>query len=610
MRLWVWGLVGLTAFIVLSLWKATRRRSPLVRLCLAYALVLALMGLGRGLGLTPSHQTPPPPGEPVTQSAAPPTAQVPTPSATPEPGPRGRPPHLLGHLPDGCELLPISEAASIVGRPLEFDAFTLLQGWRHGWVDCGYTERATFFPKRPGYQVSFRLSRRDSGRESDLVFLDRAPIPGGAGDVRWRANDADDGVSVRTFSSHGMDIVVSVALREPPRGVGRIEAELDLAYRLALQLRTRAQALSLEELFLRREASRAPRPHPEPVPWGPCPDVEEAVIWSGKLPPEPEWHATLEPVYFLRGRFGTRVQVIVSDKGLGLDGTEPEEVLEARERALETGREDDSPRRDGALVFVDLVSQRAWFRFGPGAPKLTLPDGRPFPSEWHGPDLQARSKSKGIVLRLKALMDAYVRAYAALGITGPPELRHARPPLPRSHVRVAVAPPPDLSLKNVWTPWTNPSFATPEPKPQGGPCALVPLPEAASLLGLPLELDAQPRHGSRDGDPLTCGYSGRGTRSPKRPRYEVELQVAERLPEPERWQPIPGEPEGRRWRVEKNDRGVSVAATTAHGVSVMARVARRDVSMVYGRTELELLTAYHFARLLSMRAQELTPGAL
>jgi hypothetical protein len=567
MRLWIWALVGLTAFIVLSLWN-------------------------------------------VTQPVAPPTAQVPIPSATLEPGPRGRPPHLLGHLPDGCELIPISEAASIVGRPLEFDAFMLLQSWRNGWVDCAYTERATFFPKRPRYQVSFRLSRRDSGRESDLVFLKFAPIPGGAGDVRWRADDADDGVSVRTFSSHGMDIVVHVALREPPRGVGRIEAELDLAYRLALQLRTRAQALSLEELFLRREAARAPRPHPEPVPWGPCPDVEEAVVWTDKLPPAPEWHATLEPVYFLRGRFGTRVQVIVSDEGLGLDGTEPEEVLEARERALETGREDDSPRRDGALVFVDLASRRAWFRFGPGAPKLTLPDGRPFPSEWHGPDLQASSKSKGIVLRLKALMDAYVRAYAALGITGPPEPRHARPPLPRSHVRVAVAPPPDLSLENAWKPWTNPSFATPEPKPRGGPCALVPLPEAASLLGLSLELDAQPRHGSRDGDPLTCGYSGRGTRSPKRPRYEVELQVAEQLPEPERWQPIPGEPEGRRWRVEKNDRGVSVAATTAHGVSVMARVARRDVSMVYGRTELELLTAYHFARLLSLRAQELTPRDL
>jgi hypothetical protein len=509
----------------------------------------------------------------------------------------------MGHLPDGCELLPISAAASIVGRPLEFDAFTLLMGRGNGYVNCGYTEQATFFPKRPRYQVSFRLSRRDSGRDADQGFLARAPIPEGAGDVRWRADDADDGVSVRTFTSHGMDIGVQVALREPPRGVGRIEAELDLAYRLALQLRTRAQALSLEEMFLRREEARAPRPHPEPVPWGPCPEAEEAVVWLDKLPPEKEWRATLEPVYFLRGRFGTRVQVIVSDEGQGLDGKEPEEVLEAKERALETGREDDSPRRDGALVFVDLASRRAWFRFGPGAPKLTLPDGRPFPSEWHGPDLQARSKGKGIVLRLKALVDAYVRAYAALGITGPPELRHARPPLPKSKLRVAVAPPPDLSLENVWTPWTNPSFAAPEPKPQGGPCALVPLPEAASLLGLPLELDAHPPHG-------TCGYSGRGTRSSKRPRYEVELQVAERLPEPERWQPIPGEPEGRRWRVEKNDRGVSVAATTAHGLSVVARVARRDVSVVYGRTELELLTAYHFARLLSLRAQDLTPGDL
>ncbi|WP_309894174.1 hypothetical protein [Archangium sp.] len=529
-----------------------------------------------------------------------------TATATPEPGPRGRPPHLLGHLPDGCELLPISDAASIVGRPLEFDAFMLLEGRTGGWVNCAYTERATFFPKRPRYQVSFRLSQRDPGREADLRFLGLAPLPGGAGDVRWRSNDADDGVLVRTFSSHGMDIVVTVALREPPRGVGRIEAELDLAYRLALQLRTRAQALSLEEMYLRREASRAPRPHPEPVPWGPCPDVEEVVSWSGKFPAAPEWHATLEPVHFLRGRFGTRVQVIVSDDGYGSDGEAPEEVLKARERALETGREDDSPRRDGALVFVDLASQRAWFRFGPGAPKLTLPDGRPFPNEWHGPDLQARSKGKGTVLRLKALMDAYVRAYAALGITGPPELPHARPPLPKRNVRVAVAPPPDLSLKNAWTPWTNPSFATLDSKPQSGPCALVPLPEAASLLGLPLELDAPPRHGSRDGDPLSCVYSGRGTRSPKRPRYEVELQVARQLPEPERWQPIPGEPEGRRWRVEKNDRGVSVAATTAHGVSVVARVARRDVSLVYSRTELELLTAYHFTRLLSLRAQEFT----
>ena len=139
MRLWIWALVGLTAFIVLSLWKLTR-------------------------------------------PTAPPTAQVPTvtATATPEPGPRGRPPHLLGHLPDGCELLPISEAASIVGRPLEFDAFMLLQSWRNGWVDCAYTERATFFPKRPRYQVSFRLSRRDSGRESDLVFLEFAPNPGAA----------------------------------------------------------------------------------------------------------------------------------------------------------------------------------------------------------------------------------------------------------------------------------------------------------------------------------------------------------------------------------------------------------------------------------------------
>jgi hypothetical protein len=497
-----------------------------------------------------------------------------------------------------------------VGRPLEFDAFSMLLGRSGGSVDCGYTERATFFPKRPRYQVSFSLYRRDSGRDADLGFLGRAPIPGGAGDVRWRADDADGGVSVRTFSSHGMDIVVQVALREPPRGVGRIEAELDLAYRLALQLRTRAQALSLEEMYLRREAARASRSHTEPVPGGPCPEEEKAVVWLGEYPREPEWYATLEPVYFLRGRFGTRVQVIVSDEGQGLDGKEPEEALEAQERALKTGREDDSPRRDGALVFVDLASRRAWFRFGPGAPKLTLPDGRPFPSEWHGPDLQASSKGKGTVLRLKALMDAYVRAYAALGITGPPEPGPARRPLPESHVRVAVAPPPDLSLKNAWTPWTNPSFAALEPKPQGGPCALVQVPEAASLLGLPLEVDAQPRHGSRQGDALTCSYSGRGTRSPKRPRYEVELQVAERLPEAERWQPIPGEPEGRRWRVEKNDRGVSVTATTAHGVSVVARVARRDVSVVSGRTEVELLTAYHFARLLSLRAQDLTPGDL
>jgi hypothetical protein len=431
------------------------------------------------------------------------------------------------------------------------------------------------------------------------------------GDVRWRADDADEGVSVRTFTSHGMDIEVRVALREPPRGVGRIEAELDLAYRLALQLRTRAQALSLEEMFLRRQEARVPRPHPEPVPWGPCPETEEAVLWLGKYPAEPEWRATLEPVYFLRGRFGTRVQVIVSgEKGQGLDGQEPEEELQARERALKTGREDDSPRHDGVLVFVDLASQRAWFRFGPGAPKLTLPDGRPFPSEWHGPDLQARSKGKGIVLRLKALMDAYVRAYAALGITGPPEPGRTRPPVSKSTLRVAVAPPPDLSLQNPWTPWTNPSFAAPPGGKMQDGCALVPLSEAASLLGLPLELDARTGRGSRKGDRFTCGYSGQSTRSPKRPRYEVELHVAKGLPEPERWQPIPGEPEGRRWRVEKNDRGVSVAATTAHGLSVVARVARRDVSEVHGRTELELLTAYHFARLLSMRAQDIAPGDL
>ncbi|HEX8438994.1 hypothetical protein [Archangium sp.] len=598
MRLWVWGFIGLTAFIVLSLWRATRRRSPLLRMFLAWTLVLALMGLGRSLGLSPPASTP----------EAPPTAQVPAPSSTPATGPRGRPPHLLGHLPDGCELLPLSEAASLVGHPLEFDAFELLQGRRYGFVDCGYTERATFSPERPRHQVSFRLSRRDSGPDSDRGFLGRAPLPGGAGDVRWRADDADDGVSVRTFTSHGMDLVVHVALREPPPGVGRIEAELALAYRLALLLRTRAQALTLEELVLRREEARAPRPHPEPVPWGVCPEAEEAVSWLDKLPPAPEWRATLEPVHALRGRFGTRVQVLVSnEEGPGLDDQEAEEVLRSNERALKAGREDDSPRHDGALVYVDQASRRAWFRFGSGAPKLTLPNGRPLPSEWHGPDLQARSKGKGIVLRLKALRDAYVRAYAALGITGPPELGpHARPPPRTGKLRVAIAPPPDLSLQNAWTPWTNPSFAAPEPKPMRDGCALVPLPEAASLLGRPLESGARHLLGSRGGNPLTCGYTEPLTRPRQRPRYEVELHVAERLPEAERWQPIPGEPEGRRWRIERNERGVSVAATTAHGLSVLARVVRRDVSVVYGRTEVELLTAYHFARLLSMRAQDIT----
>lgn len=340
-------------------------------------------------------------------------SSLPAPSGPPR---QGRPAHLRGTMPDGCELLPLQEAATLLGRPLVYDSFALLHS-RDSEVHCVYVERLTRYPVKPRYEVKLWVVPSRS-RDEDFTYLG-ALIPGAPGQMRSASMNGaglDKGMRVAAVIPSRLKLIAMVALRDVKGDRAKREAEeLDVARRLVTLLLERAAGLSPDELWRLSAARHQP---PRTGILSTLTSGYRDVVTEGFLPPERAWYDIHEPLYTLRARFGTRVKVVAFDEKEGLGGVEAEELAQAVERAFKVGRDDTSPRRDGALVVVDLATHRAWFFFGPGAPPLTLDKGRPFPSEWHGRDLKGRGQ--GIATRLRALAAAYTRAYEKQGITGPP----------------------------------------------------------------------------------------------------------------------------------------------------------------------------------------------
>lgn len=338
-------------------------------------------------------------------------SSLPAPSGPPR---QGRPAHLRGTMPDGCEFLPLQEAATLLGRPLVYDSFALLNS-RDTEVHCVYVERLTRYPVKPRYEVKLWVVPSRS-RDEDFTSLG-ALIPGAPGQMRSASMNGaglDKGMRVAALIPHQLKLIALVALRDVKGDRAKREEELAVARRIVTLLLERAAGFSPDEL--RRLA--ADRYQPRTGILSTLTSGYRDVVTEGFLPPERGWYDIHEPLYTLRARFGTRVKVVAFDEQKGLGGTDPEELAQAVERTFEVGRGDTSPRRDGALVLVDLATHRAWFFFGPGAPPLTLDKGRPFPSEWKGRDLKGRGQ--GIATRLRALAAAYTRAYEKQGITGPP----------------------------------------------------------------------------------------------------------------------------------------------------------------------------------------------
>jgi hypothetical protein len=335
--------------------------------------------------------------------------------APPGPPREGRPAHLRGTMPDGCELLPLQEATTLLGRPLVYDSFTLLHS-RDSEVHCVYVERLTRYPVKPRYEVKLWVVPSLS-RDEDFTYLG-ALIPGAPGQMRSASMNGaglDKGMRVAAIIPHQLKLIAMVALRDVKGDrAKREEEERAVARRIVTLLLERAAGLSPDEL--RRLA--AARHQPRTGILSTLTSGYRDVVTEGFLPPERGWYDIHEPLYTLRARFGTRVKVVAFDEQKGLGDADPEMLAQAVERTFEVGRGDTSPRRDGALVLVDLATHRAWFFFGPGAPPLTLDKGRPFPSEWKGRDLKGRGQ--GIATRLRALEAAYTRAYEKQGITGPP----------------------------------------------------------------------------------------------------------------------------------------------------------------------------------------------
>jgi hypothetical protein len=343
-------------------------------------------------------------------------ASVSSPPAPSGPPRQGRPAHLRGTMPDGCELLPLQEATTLLGRPLVYASFMLLYS-RDTHVLCAYVERPTRHPVKPRYEVRFWVEPSRT-RNEDLSHLG-ALIPGAPGQMRSASMNGaglDKGMQVVAVIPSRLKLIAVVALRDVKGDRAKREAEeLDVARRLVTLLLERAAGLSPDELW-RLSAHRYQPPRTGIL--STLTSGYQDVVTEGFMPPERAWYDIHEPLYTLRARFGTRVKVVAFDEKEGLGGIEAEELAQAVERAFKVGRGDTSPRRDGALVVVDLATHRAWFFFGPGAPPLTLDKGRPFPSEWHGRDLKGRGQ--GIATRLRALAAAYTRAYEKQGITGPP----------------------------------------------------------------------------------------------------------------------------------------------------------------------------------------------
>ncbi|REG28683.1 hypothetical protein ATI61_108221 [Archangium gephyra] len=390
-----------------------RRRSP--RSAGFYVVMLLLMCAGWAMrkyveyaGIYDSVSTPPA-SKPQRAASA---SSVPAPSGPPR---QGRPAHLRGKMPDGCELLPLQEAATLLGRPLVYESFTLLHN-RDTEVHCVYAERLTRYPVKPRYEVKLWVVPSRS-RDEDFTGMG-ALIPGAPGQMRSASMNGagvDKGMRVAALSPHRLKLISMVALRDVKGDRAKREAEeLAVARQIVTLLLERAAGLSPEEI----NRLAADRNQPRTGILSMLTSGYRDVVTEGFLPPERGWHAIYEPIYTLRARFGTRVKVVAFDEKKGLGGADPEELAQAVERTFEVGRGDTSPRRDGALVVVDLATHRAWFFFGPGAPPLTLGKGRPFPSEWNGRDLKGRGQ--GIATRLRALAAAYTRAYEKQGITGPP----------------------------------------------------------------------------------------------------------------------------------------------------------------------------------------------
>jgi hypothetical protein len=337
---------------------------------------------------------------------------APTPETPPTPPPaplvEGRPAHLRGSLPDGCTLLRREEVGASLSRSVVYDPFQLLYS-RDTAVSCAYVDRPVPHPRRPSREVGFDVVRMPPASELSQWAT---PVPDAPEGVRWRKTDRGTSVSIPT--DHGLQIRLWVALRDGKRTPKqRTAAELAVARDLVRPLQERARNLS-----------------PSAVEPGPVTGTRARPAWflarpwdlnyEDGAPTERTWYTVLESLYALRARYGTRVKVIVRDEVSEPGELEPEEMARAVEGAFAVGRSDNSPRRDGALVVVDLATHQAWFFFGPSAPPLTLARGRPFPREWHGRDLTLRGP--GLATRLKALTRAYAQAYARLGVDGPPEL--------------------------------------------------------------------------------------------------------------------------------------------------------------------------------------------
>lgn len=333
-------------------------------------------------------------GTTAAASPAPPPVLAPPPKPLVE----GRPEHLRGVVADGCTLLTPQEASASVGRPLVYDGFSLWRS-RDTSVLCAYVDRPVRHPQRPRQEVLVQLVS-----SSFLAHLGPASAADPDGLRLWKAN-GDGGVRVAVPTAHGFQVLVRVTLRHLKASPDkRTKAERAVARQLALLAQERASGIP----------AAAVEPPPLPTARGTQPDAwvpssrADLVYQDGPVP-ERTGFAVLEALYRLRAEFGTRVKVVVLDEVKDEQPLDPEALARVVEGAFEVGRADPGPRKDGALVLIDLATHRAWFFFGPDAPALTVVGKRPFPREWHGRELTL--KGPGVATRLKALAAAYTRAY-------------------------------------------------------------------------------------------------------------------------------------------------------------------------------------------------------
>lgn len=319
----------------------------------------------------------------------------------PKPLVEGRPESLRGVVADGCTLLTPQEASARVGHPLVYDGFSLWRS-RDTAVRCAFVDGPVRHTQPPRREVSVQLVPASL---VDGFGLASARIPDDPSDLRWWERDEDRGVRVAVPAAHGLQVVVQVALRHLKFESGaRTRAERDAARQLAQLAQLRSWKMDATALV------------PSPLPTAPgtkpdgwLPTSRADLLYQDGPAPERTESSVLKTLYRLRADFGTQVKVIVLDEQRDVPPLDPDALARAVEDTFKVGRADDSPRRDGALVLVDLATHRAWFFFGPEAPALKLAGKRPFPAEWHGKDLTL--KGPGVATRIKALEAAYSRAY-------------------------------------------------------------------------------------------------------------------------------------------------------------------------------------------------------